>query len=353
MNNIIEIITKPIFFERNRVFRVYKGGLLFSELFGDEKKDGNFPEEWIASSVRALNKDSINEKEGISKIEGTNLYFDELLEKHKTELLGNRKNFGVLVKTLDSAIRLPIQAHPDKPFSRKYFHSDFGKAESWLILATRENAKIYFGFKDAMTKEEFSQAVEESETDKDVMETLLNPIDVKKGDIFFIPAKAVHAIGYGCLILEVQEATDFTIQPEGWCGDYHLDNFEKYLGLSKETALNCFDYDLYGKDAVELGRKQPKIYEKTETFVSEELIGSNDTDCFGVVRHTVKNGNFKNLFAPSVCVVTEGNGEIICGEYKKRIKKGDYFFLPYVVNGKCEILSQNEIEIVECLPSEK
>ena len=63
-----KLFERPIFFERNRVFRIYKGGLLFHDFFGDEAKDGNYPEEWVASSVRAMNLDSTNEKEGISKI---------------------------------------------------------------------------------------------------------------------------------------------------------------------------------------------------------------------------------------------------------------------------------------------
>ena len=74
------------------------------------------------------------------------------------------------------------------------------------------------------------------------MEVLLESYPVKAGDIIYIPAKMVHAIGAGCLLLEVQEPTDFTIQPERWCGDYHLSDKQMYLDLDKETALKVFDY---------------------------------------------------------------------------------------------------------------
>ena len=87
-----KLFERPIFFERNRVFRIYKGGLLFHDFFGDEAKDGNYPEEWVASSVRAMNLDSTNEKEGISKIKGTELYLDEALEKYPREILGDCPN---------------------------------------------------------------------------------------------------------------------------------------------------------------------------------------------------------------------------------------------------------------------
>ena len=46
---------EPIFFEKNRVYRVYTGGKLFSTFFGDDSEDCNYPEEWVASSVKALN----------------------------------------------------------------------------------------------------------------------------------------------------------------------------------------------------------------------------------------------------------------------------------------------------------
>ena len=65
-NETASITSGPIFFERNRVFRVYKGGKLFHDFFGDEETDGNFPEEWIASNVKALNKDNMDPHEGVS-----------------------------------------------------------------------------------------------------------------------------------------------------------------------------------------------------------------------------------------------------------------------------------------------
>ena len=208
------MINEPIFFERNRVGRVYLGGKLFAQFFGDEPIDGFKPEEWIASNVKALNKVQDSPKEGISKIKGSDLYFDELLNKYPEEMLGKNKNFRILVKALDSAIRLPAQVHPDKAFSRKHFNSDFGKTECWIILNTRHDAKIFFNFKDNVTKNILEEAILKSEYDKKAMEDLMMVIEPKIGDVILVPAKTVHAIGKGCLILEIQEPTDFTIQPE-------------------------------------------------------------------------------------------------------------------------------------------
>lgn len=347
--DIKEMLCRPVFFKKNRVGRIYTGGALFSGFFGDNSKDGFEPEEWVVSSVKAINKVSKGEKEGVSETED-GYYFDDLLKEYRYELLGDRKEFGVLTKILDSAVRLPVQAHPDKEFSRKYFSSDYGKAESWVVLATRKDACIYFGFREKITKEKFSKAVEQSLTDKDAMVPLLNRVPVKTGDVYFVPAKTVHAIGAGCLMLEVQEPSDFTIQPEYFCADYKLTEEEMYIGLSKDTALDVFDYDTFGEPAILKGRRTPVIKEDTDEIKRETLISYNDTPCFSVERVTLNNNSVILTDAPAVYVVTSGEGKIKSGEYERKLKKGDYFFLPFSAMNKSEISAEKSLEFVICLP---
>lgn len=344
------MLTGPIFFEKNRVWRVYTGGALFADFFGDDSTDGFEPEEWVASSVAAINKVSRGEKEGVSRIEGTDWYFDDLLAKYPQALLGDRAKFGVLTKVLDSAIRLPVQAHPDKAFSRKYFHSEYGKAESWVVLATRPGACLYFGFKEQISKAAFADAVHRSEADKTVLEPLLNKIPVRAGDVFLVPARMMHAIGPGCLILEIQEPTDFTIQPEYWCGDYHLNEREMYIGLDEDTALDVFDYGVWGEAAVKLGRKTPRVVCEKDGVVIEELITYADTPCFAVRRHTLRAAKERLTDAPAVYVVTNGRGEIVCGDKTRALAKGDYFFLPFGAKDRAELRTDSTLQIVLCLP---
>lgn len=335
------MIKEPIFFERNRVGRVYTGGKLFHGFFGDEAKDGFLPEEWIASSVKALNKEMASEKEGVSKIKDSDVYFDELLAKNPLEMLGSSRKMRILVKILDSAVRLPAQAHPDKAFSRKYFNSEYGKTESWIVLDKRENARIYFGFKDGVDEATFSAAIDASETDKDAMERLMEYREPEIGDVFLVPAKAVHAIGAGCLILEVQEPTDFTIQPEHWCDEYKLNSQEMYIGLSKEEALGCFNF---GKAPDT--KLAPKVVENADGVKVENVVTPYDTDCFIINRITVTGGeyrlNVKDSYA--VYIVTDGKGKLVGEGYSKEIKKGDYFFMPaclmdkFCVTGNLEIV---------------
>ena len=350
MEQIEQLVQRPVFFERNRVFRAYLGGKLFHDFFGDENKDGHLPEEWVASDVKALNKDSAGEKEGVSRILDTDWYLDDLIAQYPQEMLGGRKNLGVLVKLLDSAIRLPMQAHPDRAFSRQYFHSEYGKAEMWLVLATRENAKLYFGFKDAITKEAFADAVEKSRTDKEIMAALVNETAVSPGDVYFIPPKMVHAIGEGCLILEVQEPTDFTVQPEYWCGEYLLNDYEMYLHLDKDTALDCFDYTQFGPQLLDVGRKIPAPLKQTPEFLAEQLISEQETGCFGVVRGRLQSGSEPLTCAPAVVVVTEGAGTVYGDGWERPLAKGDYFLLPYAAGERFSMRTDTGLTWVECMP---
>lgn len=331
----------PIFFERNRVFRVYKGGKLFSDFFSDDSEDDNYPEEWVVSSVHALNEGSTDKYEGISKIKGEELYLNDALDKYKKEIIGERDDLGVLTKILDSAIRLPVQAHPDKAFSRKYFNSSYGKEESWYILATRPGGKIFYGFKDDVTMEQFEKAIDESENSKTVMEDLLESFEVKPGDVVYIPAKMVHAIGAGCLLLEVQEPSDFTIQPERWCGDYKLSDNEMYLGIDKKTAMKCFDVSLKYPAPLEPLTISDKGGVKYLSFIDERM-----TTSFTVRKIELSGGEFSLDNGARIYVVTEGEGKITGDGYEKPIKKGDYFLMPVAAEGKFKL--SGNAGIVEC-----
>jgi mannose-6-phosphate isomerase len=339
-------LQSPLFFERNRVFRVYEGGKLFHDFFGDEAVDGNFPEEWIASKVKALNKETRHPDEGLSRIRGGEETFASLLTKYPEEMTGGN-GFDILVKILDSAVRLPAQTHPDPAFSRKHFASNHGKTECWVILATRPGAKLFYGFKEGVTEAELRQAVEKSELPGDAFSGLLQEVEARAGDVWLIPARVAHAIGAGCLILEVQEPTDFTIQPERWCDRYQLSDQEMYLGLDKEVALSCFDLRQAGPSVLARGKKLPQANGGNNGCQKEVLIAFSDTPCFAVNRYTLKSACvLRNL---AVYVVTKGEGELVSLAGRCSLSKGTYFFVPFAAK-KVIVSTQSELEMIECLP---
>jgi mannose-6-phosphate isomerase len=344
------IVGHPIFFERNRVFRVYLGGKLFHEFFGDPPEDGFYPEEWVASAVKALNKEPKSELEGISLLKDTRVPFTTLMAQHRGQLVGRREGFEVLVKLLDSAIRLPVQAHPDKAFARRHFGSPHGKTEMWLVLATRENARIYFGFREGVGRKDLVMAIRASETDPAALPSLLNELPASPGDVYLIPARMAHALGAGCLILEVQEPTDFTVQPEAWCGDYRLSPVEMYRGLDPEIALDCFDFtDLVGSRAMAAGRKQPWTFLQLPGVTAEHLLSYQDTPDFAVNRYRLHGGTHTIDKGPAVYVVTGGAGTLEQSGYSRPVRRGDYFFLPACVTD-LSLVTDSSLEVVECLP---
>ncbi len=356
----------PMFFEKNRVFRVYKGGALFSSFFGDDSVDDNYPEEWVASCVHAINEGHNDIHEGVSKIKDADMYLDEAIDTFKEKIIGQRDDMGILTKILDSAIRLPVQAHPDKKFAEKYFASLHGKEESWVILDVRPGAKVYYGFREGVTGAMLKEAVKNSDTDKQAMESLLVPHEVKPGDVVYIPGKMVHAIGAGCLLLEVQEPTDYTIQPERWCGDYRLSDNEMFLGLDKDTALECLDIDnvkedLHGGSEKERDFPEPRTLTKSDDgTIYESLIDERSTQSFCVRRINLTGGRFVLDKGAAVYVVTQGegsvcdagygsistalNGDDIKCAYVKKLCKGDYFLMPekakekFVINGTMTVV---------------
>lgn len=343
---------QPIFFNRNRVWRVYKGGALLERLIeGNEKgEDSDYPEEWIASVVEAINPNGTKAREGLSAAEGTGFTLKELIEKYPEKILGKKAQLGILVKYLDSAVRLPVQVHPDRDFSRKYLNDIYGKTEMWIVLDTRKDACIYLGFKEHITREEFAGLIERSECERDVLASCLNRVEVKAGDVYLIPGKTVHAIGAGCLVLEIQEPTDYTIQPEYWCGDYRLSDEERYIGLLKERAIQCFDFGAKGQESISACKKSAVTESEDNNYRKERIVSGEETHCFGVNRYRIKTEMALKQGA-AVYVVTDGRGKVTGDKYARELKKGNYFFMPAAAKGRFRVRADRgyELEIIECI----
>lgn len=346
-----EIVCEPVFFERNRVFRNYIGGAGFRPLMNDETGDNSFPEEWIASKVKAINPVYFGERDGVSVVEGTNIFLDDLLAEKPDEMLGRIK-YDCLVKYLDSAIRLPVQVHPTKEFSQKNFGSPYGKTEAWLVLAKRsEDACLYFGFRDRIDLDTLKSYADRSLDERDVLTQIINPVKVNVGDVYLIDAGLIHAIGAGCTILEVQEPTDFTIQIENWCGESRVSEQEKYLGLPRDVAMSVFDFDKCGEEAVKKCKIEPKTLFCDEKCKIESLIDYSDTPCFGEKRYTLSGGSFVPESGPSVWCVVDGEGEIAGENFARKLAKGDYWFMPFAARGLFRV--SGNLTVIECLPSKQ
>jgi mannose-6-phosphate isomerase len=133
----------------------------------------------------------------------------ELLEQ-RPELLGTGADSTqpgvcpILVKLLFTSERLSVQVHPDDSYARTH-HQSLGKTEAWYVLDAQPPAEIAIGFREPLTAQRFRQAIQSGE-----IEELLDWRKVKAGDVIFVPAGTVHAIGAGLTVCEIQENSDIT-----------------------------------------------------------------------------------------------------------------------------------------------
>jgi len=208
----------------NRVWRTYTGGRLLDEIQSIVKPaDTHFPEDWIASTTRAINPGRDEPEEGLSTVitpEGKFLLAN-LIAADLTGWLGETHvdRYGskgmILVKFLDAAVRLHVQAHPTVPFAQARLGANSGKSEAYVILRTRpEQAQpyIFLGFQRPPNREEFRRILEQQ--DIAAMEACFERIPVKPGDAFYVPGGLPHAIGEGVLMVEIMEPTDFVVRLE-------------------------------------------------------------------------------------------------------------------------------------------
>lgn len=336
---------EPIFFLPNRVWRCYTGGALLEQFIGkNSDPDGHFPEDWLASCVRAINgPNSQGADEGLSRIlleDGTaGPLLSDVLHADPIAYLGNdlQDGLGILCKYLDSAVRLPIQCHPDRDFARKYYQSEHGKAEAWIVLATREidgvEPYLLMGFQPGIRAEEFSTAVYRQ--DIAAMETMLHRVPVKPGEVYFIPGRFPHAIGSGVLILEVQEPSDWVVQPEERCADTQLTPADMWGPLTPQLGLACFNYLGETLEAVmQRCRKVATPLNATTGGTLSQLIGPDTTDCFAVHQLTVTGEYALTDFRPCyLAVVADGEGTLEWGDGASRhLRCGDVFLVPYGVS---------------------
>lgn len=211
----------PFLLDNPRAWRTYLGGRMLDALHGDSNgEDGHFPEEWILSTVAARNagREQFPE-EGMSHLRGTDVTLKSVLESDTEGYLGKgsvQPTLGVLTKLIDSAERLTLQVHPDKPTALRLFQSQYGKTECWHILSGHpvngEEPCIYYGFQPDMTRARWEALFHAQ--DIPGMLAGMQKYPVHPGDTILIEGGMPHAIGAGCFLVEIQEPTDYTIRVE-------------------------------------------------------------------------------------------------------------------------------------------
>lgn len=218
--------------------------LFFDKIWGGQKiktvlgKDfGNLPncgESWEISGVEG--KVSVVSNGFLA---GNNL--DELIEVYMGDLMGekNYERFGIefplLVKFIDAKEDLSIQVHPNDELAKER-HNAYGKTEMWYVIDSDKGARLNSGFNRKLDKEMYLRYFNEGK-----LLDILSFVEVEKGDVIFMPAGRVHAIGAGILVAEIQQTSDIT---------YRIFDFDRkdangnQRELHTDLALDAFDFEV-------------------------------------------------------------------------------------------------------------
>jgi len=192
-------------------------------------------ESWEISHVK--NNVSIvanGELKGKSLEELIDIYGEKLVGGKVLERFGT--TFPLLIKFIDARTPLSVQVHPNDSLAKQR-HNSFGKTEMWYVVRATQGAYLYSGFARSMTPEEYVSSLED-----DTFIDYLQRHEVTSGDVFFLPAGRVHAIGAGCFIAEIQQTSDITYR----IYDYNRkDANGNPRELHTELAKDAIDYEVY------------------------------------------------------------------------------------------------------------
>ena len=167
---------------------------------------------------------------------------NEVIRKMPEAMLGKavathyHNQLPILVKLIDTSDKLSVQVHPDDAMARR-IHNQQGKSEMWYVIQAQEDACIYAGFQQELTPEAYAEKV----ANGTIIDALAKH-EVHAGDVFYLPAGRIHAIGKGVLLAEVQQTSDITYR----IYDYdRLDLNGEKRELHTDLAAQALDYTVY------------------------------------------------------------------------------------------------------------
>lgn len=242
---------------------------------------------------------------------------NELIELYPNEFLGSAvlKRFGtefpLLFKFIDAKQDLSIQLHPNDELAKKR-HNSFGKTEMWYVMQADANARLIVGFKEDSNPDEYKKALASN-----TLVSLLNEVEVKAGDVFFLETGTIHAIGAGIVIAEIQQTSDITYRVYDFD---RVDDKGNKRELHTELALEALNYNTTAahisyESQVNISNKVVHCdYFKTNIIPLEDAYHWKKT---------------KEAFTVLMC--TAGTFELTYNEQTTSYKVGDTILLPAIL----------------------
>lgn len=258
----------PLLFNPLPKVRVWGGDILKS-------RSTNPPADPVGESWEIADHGSDSTCIRNAPLAGTSLH--ELMENHAAALCGRAIDpasphvFPLMLKIIDPQSDLSVQVHPDDAYAGAHHDGELGKTEAWFVLDAESGAVIYRGWNPGTTKELCADALQAG-----TVADLLHAVPVCAGDVVFLPAGTVHALGAGVRIAEIQQNSDTTYRVFDW-NRVGLDGQPRELHVDHALAV----MDFSGTDEADLCIPQPlqtpgcthERYIECAPFVLERMRG--------------------------------------------------------------------------------
>ena len=322
--------------EPNLVDYLIPGGEMINDFLGRGEGEKACSQMWVASLVTSALCPGTTT--GLSRLAGTVRFLRDCLAENAALWLGEEHaarwgaELGFLLKLLHSRDRLLIQTHPDGEKARKYFGLPRGKDEAWYVLDSKPGACIWLGFRPGVTPDHFRALIEKQ--DSAGMLECLHRVELQPGEVYFIPAGTVHALGSNCLVAEIQEPVDVTLRTEYIRPDGSVLPKESMYGAAgMDGMMDCFTFDCLSREEMLNRHLSAPLPEEGEPW-RKKLISRRQTSRFWMDEINLgpdcpsmdgTNPGFQ------VWLVLEGQGEFQWEGGSLPVKNGDEVFLPHGV----------------------
>ena len=303
------------------------GGTKLKSIFNKAASGDKLGESWELSGYEGDESVVVN-----GPLAGNDLR--ELIEVYMGDLVGDKvfeqhgHSFPLLFKLIDANENLSIQVHPGDEVAAER-HQSYGKTEMWYVVDADPGAELIIGFNEDCSRDTYLDAL-----DNDTVEELLHHVPVSRGDVFFIPAGLVHAIGKGVVVAEIQQSSDITYR----IYDYkRKDENGQERELHTDDALDVMDFT---------AATEPKVAYQP---VMNEIVPLVQCDYFTTNllqfdAALARNYAQTDSFVVYMCL--EGSFVIGYNDTKTNVSKGETVLLPAIID-EVELYPEGEVTLLE------
>ena len=259
---------------------------------------------------------------------------NDLVETFMGDLVGESvfdkygEQFPLLLKIIDANDWLSVQVHPDDELAEKRGIGN-GKTEMWYVMHADKDAELVMGFNREMTRMDYVKVMKNN-----TLREVLNYEKVEAGDVFFIPAGRVHALGPDIMVAEIQQTSDTTYRIYDW------DRINE-AGMSRELhipqSVEAIDFAIPDQYKIEV----QDVMNKTVPIVDCQYFVTNLLQLQGEMEK-----DYSNLDSFVILLCTEGNFSLVWENGAVFVKQGECVLIPNIVK-KVSIRAERYCKLLE------